>query len=60
MSDTAPRRVAIIGGGITGVATALFLQSDGHDVTIFEPDEFGTGTSSGNAGGICRSSRLGC
>lgn len=58
MSDTAPRRIAIIGGGITGVATALFLQSDGHDVTIFEPDEFGTGTSSGNAGVISLASCL--
>lgn len=52
MSDTAPRRVAVIGGGITGVSAALFLQSDGHDVTIFEPDDFGTGTSMGNAGVI--------
>jgi len=52
VSDTAPRRVAVIGGGITGVSTALFLQSDGHDVTVFEPDDFGTGTSMGNAGVI--------
>ncbi len=58
MSAVAPRRVAVIGGGITGVSTALFLQSDGHDVTIFEPDAFGTGTSSGNAGVISLASCL--
>lgn len=52
MSAVEPKNIAVIGGGITGVSTALFLQSDGHDVTIFEPDEFGTGTSSGNAGVI--------
>ena len=52
MSAVAPRRVAIVGGGITGVSAALFLQSDGHEVTIFEPGGFGTGTSMGNAGVI--------
>jgi D-amino-acid dehydrogenase len=52
VSAVEPKRIAVIGGGITGVSTALFLQSDGHAVTIFEPDEFGTGTSSGNAGVI--------
>jgi len=49
---TPPRRIAVVGGGITGVASALFLQNDGHTVTLFEPDEFGTGTSMGNAGVI--------
>ena len=52
MTDTAPKRIAVVGGGITGVSAALFLQRDGHRVTIFEPDEFGTGTSMGNAGVI--------
>ncbi len=52
MNSIEPKRIAVVGGGITGVSTALFLQSDGHAVTIFEPDEFGTGTSSGNAGVI--------
>ena len=49
---TPPSRLAVVGGGITGVASALFLQNDGHSVTLFEPDEFGTGTSMGNAGVI--------
>lgn len=58
MSENAARRVAVIGGGITGVSAALFLQADGNDVTLYEPDEFGTGTSSGNAGVISLASCL--
>ena len=52
MSGVEPRRIAVVGGGITGVSAALFLQSDGHTVILFEPDEFGIGTSMGNAGVI--------
>lgn len=44
--------VAIIGAGIVGTATALALAVDGHQVTVFDPDAPGAGTSSGNAGGI--------
>ena len=50
MTASDPRRVAVIGGGITGISAALFLQRDGHDVTVFERDEIGTGTSMGNSG----------
>jgi D-amino-acid dehydrogenase len=46
------RAVAVIGGGIVGMATALTLQLDGHRVTLFDPREPGSGTSYGNAGGI--------
>ena len=52
MTDPRPHRAAVIGGGITGVSAALFLQRDGHDVTLFERDEFGTGSSMGNSGVI--------
>lgn len=45
-----PLNVAVIGAGITGISTALFLQRDGHDVTVFEPNDPAKGTSSGNAG----------
>lgn len=48
----APRRVGVIGGGITGVSAAIFLRRDGHAVTLFDPGDPGTGTSSGNAGVI--------
>jgi D-amino-acid dehydrogenase len=42
--------VAVIGAGIVGVSCALFLQRDGHDVTLLDPREPGAGTSLGNAG----------
>ncbi len=44
--------IAIIGGGVVGAANALALACEGYQVTVFEPDDIGAGTSSGNAGGI--------
>ena len=29
-------RVSIVGGGLGGLAAALFLRKDGHDVTVYE------------------------
>ena len=55
MSGTAPKHVAIIGAGIVGVNCAHFLQRDGHRVTVFDPNDPGTGTSFGNAGLITQS-----
>jgi D-amino-acid dehydrogenase len=46
------RTIAIVGGGVVGAATALALSVKGFQVTLFDPDEIGAGTSSGNAGGI--------
>ena len=43
-------RVAIIGAGIQGVCTALFLQKKGYNVTLFDRDEPGNAASYGNAG----------
>ncbi len=42
------RRVAVIGGGIVGVCSALCLQRDGFQVTLIERDGLGTGASFGN------------
>ncbi len=42
--------IAIIGAGIQGVCTALFLQKKGYDVTLFDRDEPGNSASYGNAG----------
>lgn len=39
----------VIGAGIVGVSTALFLQRDGHKVTIIDERDPGEGTSKGNA-----------
>ena len=43
------KKVTVIGAGIVGTSTALFLQQDGHDVTLIDPLQPGAGTSSGNA-----------
>ena len=51
-----PRRIAIVGAGMIGVSCALFLQQDGHAVTLIDPNEPGSGTSYGNAGSISQSS----
>jgi len=52
------KRVAVIGAGIVGVATALWLQRDGHDVTLIDRKGPGEGTSHGNAGLLAASSVL--
>tara|TARA_B100000676_G_scaffold307011_1_gene364482 strand:+ start:6281 stop:7543 length:1263 start_codon:yes stop_codon:yes gene_type:complete len=44
------KTVAVIGAGIAGVSTALYLQLDGHRVSIFDPKRPGSMTSFGNAG----------
>ena len=44
-------RIGIIGSGIQGVCTALFLQKKGYEVTLFDKEEpGGTAASYGNAG----------
>jgi D-amino-acid dehydrogenase len=40
--------IAIIGAGVVGLATALELRRRGHDVTLFDSEEPGSQTSSGN------------
>lgn len=49
------QQVVVIGGGVIGVSCAYFLASDGHDVTLIERAEIGSGCSYGNAGLICPS-----
>ena len=44
-----PRHFAVIGAGIIGVSTALYLQRDGHRVTLIDYRGPGEGTSFGNA-----------
>src|SRR3954451_21750661 len=45
-----PRRVAVVGAGMVGLATAWFLQEAGVQVTVYERDHVGAGASWGNAG----------
>jgi D-amino-acid dehydrogenase len=40
----------VVGAGIVGISTALYLQRDGHDVTVIDRAGPGEGTSRGNAG----------
>lgn len=44
------KTVAIIGAGIVGVATAIWLQRDGHKVILIDKAEPGEGASHGNGG----------
>lgn len=44
------KHVAIIGAGIVGVSTALWLQRDGHQVTLIDRAGPAEGTSHGNGG----------
>ena len=44
------RNVVIIGAGIVGVSTAIWLQRDGCDVTLVDKAGAGEGTSYGNGG----------
>lgn len=42
--------IAIVGAGVVGLATALRLAAEGHEVLLIEPNEPGSGASFGNAG----------
>src|SRR5262249_6443568 len=53
--SAAPQRLAVIGAGIVGMSAALYLQRDGHLVTVVDPREPGTATSFGSSGGIITS-----
>ena len=47
--------VAIVGGGIVGIACAHYLSRAGHTVTVLDRDRIGGGCSHGNCGHICAS-----
>ncbi|WP_406646138.1 FAD-binding oxidoreductase [Aliisedimentitalea scapharcae] len=44
------KTIAIVGAGIIGVSTAIWLQRDGHDVILIDKAGPGEGASSGNGG----------
>jgi glycine/D-amino acid oxidase-like deaminating enzyme len=49
---TDPSDVAIIGAGVVGMCCARVLQRQGHRVTVYDPEQPGSGASFGNAGHI--------
>ncbi|PXW25760.1 NAD(P)/FAD-dependent oxidoreductase [Paraburkholderia caballeronis] len=44
--------VAVVGGGFSGLATALELARNGVKVVVFEADQFGFNASARNSGGV--------
>ncbi len=50
------KQVAVIGGGIVGICSAIWLQRLGAQVTLIDKLAPGTGNSSGNAGVFARCS----
>jgi D-amino-acid dehydrogenase len=42
-------RIAVVGAGIVGATIAARLILDGHEVTVYEPEQDGLPTSAGNA-----------
>ncbi len=48
-------KVCIIGGGIIGLSSALYLKRSGWDVTVLDKGDFSDNCSYGNAGYVCPS-----
>lgn len=44
------QRIAVVGAGIVGISTAIWLQRDGHDVVVIDKEGPAAGTSYGNGG----------
>ena len=51
-AGTKIREVTIVGAGIVGVATAIYLQREGHRVTLIDRAGPGEAASQGNAGSL--------
>ncbi|MEO0751564.1 MAG: FAD-binding oxidoreductase [Pseudomonadota bacterium] len=47
---TRPLKIVVIGAGICGLSSAIWLRRAGHDVTLIDRDHPGAGASFGNAG----------
>ncbi len=56
MSEADCRKIAIIGAGIVGVSTAIWLQRAGHRVVLIDRNGPAGGTSYGNAGVLAAAS----
>lgn len=47
---TTPQKIIVIGAGIVGVSTAIWLRRAGHEVMLLDKEGPGAGASHGNAG----------
>ncbi|THD81428.1 FAD-binding oxidoreductase [Aliigemmobacter aestuarii] len=52
MTERLSTEIAVIGAGVVGMACALRLAADGHEVLLIDPEPPGSGASYGNAGTI--------
>ena len=43
------KKIAVIGAGIVGLSTSFYLQSSGHQVSLYDKNNPGSGTSCGHA-----------
>jgi D-amino-acid dehydrogenase len=50
--NSAVKEITVVGAGIVGIVTALYLQREGHKVTVVDRQAPGEGTSFGNAGSV--------
>jgi D-amino-acid dehydrogenase len=50
--NSAVKEITVIGAGIVGIVTAIYLQREGHRVTVVDRQSPGEGTSFGNAGSV--------
>jgi glycine/D-amino acid oxidase-like deaminating enzyme len=57
MSENSDKTIAVVGAGVVGLSCALWLQKKGFQVILVDPDDPGSGTSSGNA---CTIAEYGC
>lgn len=55
---TENKKIAVVGAGVIGLATAIDLQRAGFNVTLIDKDEPGMGASFGNAGLFADYARL--
>jgi D-amino-acid dehydrogenase len=47
------KSVVIVGGGLVGLSSALFLSEAGAEVTVIDSEALGSGAARGNAGFMC-------
>jgi len=52
--DSNRRATTVLGAGVAGLSTALYLQRSGHQVTVIDPMPPAGGTSFGNSGLISK------